>query len=68
MSSFGCGFNRFGDMAMSRASSPRLSTVQIRRAEMGESTAQVLLARLSGEPVGAYTVDIGFEVIATRTT
>lgn len=58
----------FGDMAMARAASPRLSTVQIRRAEMGERAAQMLLARLSGESVSSRTVDIGYEVIVRGST
>ncbi|WP_170168261.1 LacI family DNA-binding transcriptional regulator [Pseudorhodoferax soli] len=58
----------FGDLAIARAASPRLSTVQIRRAEIGERAGQMLLARLSGENQGARTVDIGFEVIARAST
>ena len=58
----------FGDLAIARAASPRLSTVQIRRAEMGEQAGQMLLSRLAGEPTAARTVDIGFEVIARGST
>lgn len=58
----------FGDMPIARAASPRLSTVRIRRAEMGERAGQMLLARLAGEDPGAQCVDIGFEVIARSST
>lgn len=58
----------FGDMPIARAASPRLSTVRIHRAEMGERTGQMLLARLAGEHSGARVVDIGFEVIARSST
>lgn len=58
----------FGDLAMARAASPRLSTVQIRRAEIGERAGQMLLARLAGDAVGARTMDIGFDVIARAST
>lgn len=58
----------FGDLAVARAASPRLSTVLVRRAEMGERAGQMLLARLSGESGGPSRVDIGFEVIARAST
>lgn len=57
-----------GDLAIARAASPRLSTVQIRRAEIGERAGQMLLAQLAGEDVGARRVDIGFEVIGRAST
>ena len=58
----------FGDMPIARAASPRLSTVHIGRAEMGERAGQMLLTRLAGEDLGARLVDIGFEVIARIST
>lgn len=58
----------FGDMPIARAASPRLSTVRIRRGEMGERAGQMLLARLAGEDPGARLVDIGFEVIERSST
>lgn len=58
----------FGDMPIARAASPRLSTVRIRRAEMGERVGQMLLARLAGEDPGAQLVDIGFDVIERGST
>jgi len=58
----------FGDLAVARAASPRLSTVLIRRAEMGERAGQMLLARLAGETTGPSLVDIGFEIVARAST
>ena len=58
----------FGDMPIARAATPRLSTVRIRRAEMGERAGQMLLTRLAGEDPGARLVDIGFEVVARSST
>ena len=58
----------FGDLPIARAASPALSTVQIRRAEMGERAGQMLLARLNGDDPGAPLVDIGFDVIARAST
>ncbi|MGI4778390.1 MAG: LacI family DNA-binding transcriptional regulator [Janthinobacterium lividum] len=58
----------FGDLAVARATWPRLSTVAIRRAEMGERAGQMLLARLSGEAPGARVIDIGYEVIGRAST
>ncbi len=54
----------FGDLPIARAASPRLSTVRVRRAEMGERAGQMLLARLAGEDAGTRWVDVGFEVVA----
>jgi LacI family gluconate utilization system Gnt-I transcriptional repressor len=58
----------FGDLAVARAASPRLSTVLIRRAEMGERAGQMLLARFAGHTPDTKTVDIGFEVVARGST
>lgn len=58
----------FGDLPIARAASPRLSTVLIRRAQIGERAGQMLLARLAGETGGPAVVDIGFEVVARGST
>lgn len=58
----------FGDLSVARAASPRLSTVLIRRAEMGERAGQMLLSRLAGETGGATLIDIGFEIVARAST
>lgn len=58
----------FGDLPIARAASPRLSTVRVRRAEMGERAGQMLLARLAGHDPGVRRVDIGFEVLARQST
>lgn len=58
----------FGDLPIARAAWPRLSTVQVRRARIGERAGQMLLTRLSGQAPEAAVVDIGFEVIAREST
>ncbi|MFO1288288.1 MAG: LacI family DNA-binding transcriptional regulator [Rubrivivax sp.] len=58
----------FGDLPIARAASPQLSTVRVRRTEMGERAGQMLLARLAGHDPGARRVDIGFEVVARQST
>lgn len=58
----------FGDLPIARAASPRLSTVQVRRAQIGERAGQMLLARLAGEAPEQTVVDIGFELIARGST
>lgn len=58
----------FGDLPIARAASPQLSTVRVRRAEMGERAGRMLLARLAGGDPGARHVDLGFELVARETT
>ncbi|MFO1268951.1 MAG: substrate-binding domain-containing protein [Rubrivivax sp.] len=58
----------FGDLPIARAASPQLSTVRVRRTEMGERAGQMLLARLAGHEPGARRVDIRFEVVARQST
>lgn len=58
----------FGDLAAARAAYPKLSTILIRRAEMGECAGQLLLARFSGRHPDTSIVDIGFEVIVRSST
>ncbi|MFO1217940.1 MAG: LacI family DNA-binding transcriptional regulator [Burkholderiaceae bacterium] len=58
----------FGDLPIARAASPQLSTVRVRRAEMGERAGQMLLARLADKDPGARQVNIGFEVVARAST
>ncbi|WP_232468037.1 LacI family DNA-binding transcriptional regulator [Bordetella genomosp. 13] len=53
----------FGDLPIAMAASPRLTTVRIRRAEMGVRAGQMLLARLAGAGPRDARVDIGFEVV-----
>jgi LacI family transcriptional regulator, gluconate utilization system Gnt-I transcriptional repressor len=58
----------FGDLPIAKAAAPQLSTVRIRRAEMGERAGQMLLARLAGNDPGAQHVNIGFEVVVRAST
>ncbi|MFJ3463474.1 LacI family DNA-binding transcriptional regulator [Achromobacter spanius] len=58
----------FGDLPISRAAFPSLSTVRIRRAEMGEQAGRMLLARLGNAAIDAKCVDLGFEIIERKST
>ncbi|MFF7395640.1 LacI family DNA-binding transcriptional regulator [Achromobacter sp. NPDC008082] len=58
----------FGDLPISRAACPALSTVRIRRAEMGEQAGKMLLARLSSVALEATSADLGFEIIERSST
>jgi LacI family gluconate utilization system Gnt-I transcriptional repressor len=58
----------FGDLPIATAASPQLSTVRVRRAEMGERAGQMLLARLAGDDPETKRVNIGFEVVARAST
>lgn len=58
----------FGDLPIAQAAFPALSTVRVRRAEMGERAGQMLLARLAGEQPDAARVNLGFEVVARAST
>ncbi|MBS0341193.1 MAG: substrate-binding domain-containing protein [Proteobacteria bacterium] len=58
----------FGDQPNARASMPQLSTIRIRRAEMGERAGQLLLDRLAGRAPEVHCVDIGFDIVARAST
>ncbi|SCK12629.1 transcriptional regulator, LacI family [Variovorax sp. HW608] len=58
----------FGDQPVARAATPQLSTIRIRRAEMGERAGQMLLTRLAGEAPEAQCIDLGFEIVARDST
>ncbi|SEB25084.1 LacI family DNA-binding transcriptional regulator [Variovorax sp. YR216] len=53
----------FGDQPMARAAAPQLSSIRIRRAEMGERAGQMLLTRLSDREPESRCVDLGFEIV-----
>ena len=53
----------FGDMPIATAAHPRLTTIRIGRAAMGEQAGRMLLARFAGGKVAQKKVDIGFEVV-----
>jgi LacI family gluconate utilization system Gnt-I transcriptional repressor len=57
-----------GDLPIARAAFPRLSTVEVRRGQIGARAGQMLLSRLGGEQAGAGIVDLGFEVIVRAST
>jgi LacI family gluconate utilization system Gnt-I transcriptional repressor len=60
-----CGF---GDYELSDAVQPRLTTVQIPAARMGELAAQLILDRIAGRKVPQRTIDVGFRLVSRDST
>lgn len=54
-----CGFN---DIEAANYVNPSLTSVSVRRYEMGLHTAQMILKRLRHETIDDLTVDIGYEI------
>jgi LacI family gluconate utilization system Gnt-I transcriptional repressor len=57
-----------GDLELAAAFVPALTTVHVPSYEIGRKAAELLLARVAGEPVPTPIVDLGFEIIARETT
>jgi LacI family gluconate utilization system Gnt-I transcriptional repressor len=57
-----------GDLELAAAFVPALTTVHVPSYEIGRKAAELLLARVGGEPVPTPIVDLGFEIIARETT
>lgn len=62
------GISGFDDLPIAASMVPPLTTVRIRRHEMGRRVAEVLLMRLAGKRIKSRTVDIGFDIIERGTT
>lgn len=60
-----CGFN---DFEFAAASEPGITSVRTNRREMGRRAVELLLGRLDGKDPAARVVDLGFEVVARRST
>jgi LacI family gluconate utilization system Gnt-I transcriptional repressor len=60
-----CGFN---DLEMMAVANPPLTSVRTNRLQMGRKAIELLIARIAGESIGAPVVDLGFEVVARRST
>lgn len=60
-----CGFN---DLEMMAVANPPLTSVRTNRTEMGCRAIEMLIARIGGEEIDAPVVDLGFEVVARRST
>ena len=54
----------FADLEIAAEVEPALTTVQVRSRIIGEEAANMLLARLRGEPIAAPVLDLGFTVVA----
>lgn len=55
-----CGFD---DLELTTMTNPPLTTVHIPRYEIGQKSASMILARLSGERALERKVDLGFEIV-----
>jgi LacI family gluconate utilization system Gnt-I transcriptional repressor len=60
-----CGF---GDYDLSDSVQPRLTTVQIPAARMGELAAQMILERIAGRKLPDHSVDVGFRLVIRDST
>ncbi len=58
----------FGDLSLSRATSPSLSTIRIHHTELGKRAGKLLLSRLSGKRVVRARQDIGFRIMQRSST
>ncbi|BBK42757.1 LacI family transcriptional regulator [Allostella vacuolata] len=52
-----------GDLEIAQELSPALTTVRIPSRAIGARAAELLLARVAGEPVDQRIVDLGFEIV-----
>ncbi|WP_064123191.1 LacI family DNA-binding transcriptional regulator [Halotalea alkalilenta] len=60
-----CGFN---DQEFSSELSPPLTTVRVPRLEIGAHAAELIIARLSNQPIAARKTDVGFELVLREST
>lgn len=58
----------FDDLETSSHVIPALTTVRIRRREIGHRAAEMLLASLSGESLIEKKIDLGFEIVVRAST
>jgi LacI family gluconate utilization system Gnt-I transcriptional repressor len=62
------GIAGLGDLELSGAFIPALTTVRVPSYEMGSKAAELLLERIAGEKLASDLVDLGFEIIERETT
>lgn len=60
-----CGF---GDYDLADTVQPRLTTVQIPTARMGELAAQLVLERIAGRKASSRVIDVGFRLLIRDST
>lgn len=53
-----------GDLEIAHELTPALTTVRIPSRRIGAKAAELLIARIAGEPVPERIVDLGFEIVA----
>ena len=58
----------FGDFEIGRVCVPSLSTIRVDAQAIGSATGQLVLAMLKNGADAPSTLDLGFEVLARRST
>jgi LacI family gluconate utilization system Gnt-I transcriptional repressor len=54
----------FDDGAIAAQTVPTLTTVRVKRGEIGRRVAELLLARIKNQPIASKIVDVGFQIIS----
>lgn len=62
------GIAGFDDIDLASQVSPALTTVRVPRYEIGARAAQLLLDRIKGQPVTTRCLNLGYDIIARRST
>jgi LacI family transcriptional regulator, gluconate utilization system Gnt-I transcriptional repressor len=58
----------FNDQEIAAQVNPSLTSVSTQRLQMGQRAAELLLARLRGEPLLANPIDTGFQIVERQST
>lgn len=58
----------FDDHAIAAQTVPRLTTVRVRRSDIGRHAATLLLQRIAGKEPNRATIDVGFQIICRQTS
>ncbi len=53
----------FDDDAIAAQTVPALTTVRVKRGEIGRHVAELLLARINGRQIASKIIDVGFQII-----
>ena len=53
----------FDDLPIAEEVVPALTTVRIPRRRIGETAAELILARLAGQAVATPVIDVGYEIV-----
>lgn len=61
-------FAGFDDIELAQEFTPALTTIRLKRYEVGSVSARMLLDRIQGNDPGAPVVDLGFEIVPRSST